>query len=181
MKLPEKLIALDIESTDSDYQKGSIIQIGAVIVNEDLSLGAEFNTLIKPLDNYHNPDARKVHQITDEMLENAPTIQDALDAFEKFAHTASPRPLLASWGNYFDITFIRETYRKIGRKYQFSYRSLDLKSIAIWEMAKHTPIHGEGLSGGVNAFLNALGMQFEGTPHNALHDIKNTMRIIQAL
>lgn len=179
MKLPTKYIAIDIETTDADYRKGDIIQIGAVVVNEDLSIdipNGTFNIYIAPTSDFRNPEAMAVNKISEETLSKALMCQGALERFESWSQQFSDRPLLAAWGTYFDVTFLREYYRKIGRKYPFSYRCLDLKSIAIWEAAKR----GQSAEGGVHTFLEMNGLTFEGNPHDGLDDIINTMRIIQA-
>ncbi len=175
MKLPNKYIAIDIETTDADYRKGDIIQIGAVVVNEDLSIGERFSTYIKPTSDFRNPEAMNVNKISEEILANAMDAEEALSCFESFALDVEKRPLLAAWGAYFDVVFLKEFYRKIGRKYPFSYRCLDLKTIAIWEAAKME----DSVSGGVSAFLEKNGLIFEGTTHDGLDDIVNTMKIIQ--
>ncbi len=175
MKLPNKYIAIDIETTDSDYAKGDVIQIGGVVVNEDLCLGKAFSMYLKPLTSYRNPEAMEKNQITEEMLDAALEAETTLEAFEKFCWEVDKRPMLAAWGTYFDVGFLRGYYRKMGRKWPFSYRCLDLKSIAIWEAAKL----GDSDSGGVTGFLERNGMKFEGREHDGLDDILNTMRIIQ--
>jgi DNA polymerase III epsilon subunit-like protein len=177
MNLPTKYIAIDIETTDADHRLGDVIQIGAVVVNEDLSMGSTFSTYLKPESSFRNPEAMAVNKITEETLESAPTSDRALANFETFCKfQAGDRPMLAAWGTYFDVTFLREFYHHIGRKWPFSYRCLDLKTIAIWEASKR----GESAEGGVSKHLELLGLEFEGEQHDALADIKNTMRIVQA-
>lgn len=179
MILPQNIIAIDLETTDSDAMAGGeIVQIGAVIVKPDLSLGATFRTYVKPRTAYRNSHAMVVNQISEEVLDNAPDVTVALNNFERFCleNSYSRRPMLSAWGAYFDISFLRQAYRNIGRDYPFSYRCIDLKTIAIWEQAKAD----DPLSGGVSTFLEKRGMQFEGMEHDALDDIKNTMRIIQS-
>lgn len=177
MKLPCKIIALDLETTDSDARIGDIIQIGAVIVNEDLSLGETFMSYVKPFTDHRNPKAMECNQISEETLQNAPHADIVFDHFRKFCQQVDERPILASWGAYFDISFLKETYRRMNYEWCFSYRSIDLKTIAIWELAKRD----DSMSGGVQKFLHKLGLEFEGTPHDGLDDIINTMRIIQKL
>lgn len=177
MKLPEKIIAIDIETTDSDYRAGDIVQIGAVIVNEDLSLGQEFNAYIHPLSTHRSKRAMEVNHISEEILDKAEFPSVVFKKFAEYAHQIGERPMLASWGTYFDVVYMRESHRKLGIEFPFSYRCLDLKTIAIWEMAKN----GNTMKGGVHKFLEALGLSFEGTPHDGLDDIKNTMKIIQKL
>lgn len=171
-----KYIAIDLETTDSDHAKGDIIQIGAVIVNEKFEVLEEWNMYIRPTSPYRNPEAMKVNKISEDVLTTAEFPDIALNFFERFCLSAGDRPMLAAWGTYFDIVFLREYYRKIGRDYLFSYRCLDLKSIAVWEEAKR----GLPAEGGLNTFMERAGITFEGTPHDALADITNTVRLIQS-
>ncbi|MCP6727567.1 MAG: 3'-5' exonuclease [Patescibacteria group bacterium] len=175
MKFPHNLICIDIECTDSDSHTGSVIQIGAVIVNKEFTVDktrGEFSMYIKPLDSFRNPQSMAVNKIPEEYLTNAINLNDALEMFESFCEDDH---ILACWGTYFDVPFLRAQYTKIGRKWPFGYRCFDLKSAAIWESAKHN----KPMTSGVFKFLESIGKDFEGTPHDALSDIKNTVRILE--
>ena len=176
MKLPENIICIDIETTSIDKEKGSIVQIAAVAVNDEFEpiRAREFDSLVKPLNSFREPSAMKLHGYTENELKLAPTLEEVLIMFESFCDKDK---LLASWGNYFDISFLQEQYKKIRRDYPFKQRSTDLKSIAIWEMSKkNIPI-----SGGIKRFLRALNSEFKGVSHNAIDDIKNTIEILRKL
>jgi len=174
MKLPHNLICIDIETTCSDEEKGSIIQLSAARVKQNFThvLGDSFNLYVKPLDSYRNPEAMAVNKISEEILSTAYTLHDALDLFESFCEDDN---ILAAWGNYFDVVFLRKQYEKIYREYPFSHRSMDLKSIAIWEMAKRN----KPMTSGVSKFLKELGRPFVGEQHNAIDDISNTINILK--
>lgn len=176
MIFPHNLICIDIETTDSNPKTGSIIQLSAVAVNKNFELikAREFDSYIKPLDSYRNPKAMAVNQISEEELNYAPLLSEVLVMFESFCDEDN---ILASWGAYFDIPFLKAQYEKIFRKWPFSYRTFDLKSVAIWEMAKRdTP-----MTSCVSKFLVALGKEFSGRQHNALDDIKNSVKILKHL
>ncbi len=176
MHLPTNLICLDLETTDSDNVTGSIIQISAIVVNQNFEPvhAREFNEYVCPLDSYRNPRAMEVNKISEEILRTASPLSVVLEMFESFTDNDD---ILAAWGNYFDIPFLKQQYKKIHREWPFSHRSFDLKSVAIWEMAKRNI----PMSSGVNKFLITLGQKFEGQQHNALDDIKNTVRILKYL
>lgn len=176
MQFPHNLVAIDIETTDSNSKTGSIIQLAAVVVNKDFELvqAREFNTFVKPLDFYRNPKAMAVNQISEENLVNAPLLSEVLVMFESFCDKDN---ILSSWGAYFDIPFLKTQYDKIYRKFPFSHRSFDLKSVAIWELAKReVPV-----TSGVSRFLEMIGKEFKGQQHNALDDIKNSVEILKHL
>jgi len=177
MKLPFDIIALDIECTDSNPELGSIIQLSAVTVNRDFKIEKEkFDIYIQPLDSYRKPQAMSVNKITEQQLITAYLLPGALKLFEYYCNI-SEKFVLASWGNYFDIPFLKKQYEKIKRDWPFGYKSMDLKTIAIWEMAKRN----QPLSSGLSRFLKSLNMGFEGTPHNALDDIINTVNLLKEL
>ena len=105
MKFPHNLICIDLETTDTDKHKGSIIQIGSVVVDKDFKIDktrGEFKLYIKPLDEYRNPKAMAVNKISEEYLINAICLNDALEMFESFCGEDTR---LACWGAYFDIPF----------------------------------------------------------------------------
>lgn len=125
MKLPNKFVAIDIECTDSDARKGDVIQIGSIIINEDLSTGFVFETLIHPISDYRNPEAMKVNGISEEELLVAPNIHAALSEFERFTlKNIGDKSILAAWGAYFDVVFMKTIYEKLNREWPFSRRSI---------------------------------------------------------
>ena len=173
-QLPFAFAAIDIETTDISAEKGSIIQIGAVLLTNELRVLGTFDSYVKPLDKYRNPEAMKVNGIDEETLQMADVLPAVLNRFEKFAKDVQ---VLAAWGAYFDVPFLKKQYEKIERDWLFGYRTLDLKSIAIWQMA----CRGQQISSGVERFLKALDMDFKGETHDARADILNTLRILEKL
>lgn len=183
MRLPNTLICLDIETTGTTADRHSIIQIGALAIRPDLSTASTFNRLIRPVPgDKWDRRAEEVHSISQERLEaEGLPYYDALAYFYDWAHkaTGDSRPMLASWGTYFDIAFLRAFHARVGLRWNYQRKCIDLKSIAYWEMAKRES--GIGIDGfGVEGTLQALGMKFEGKPHDGFDDIVNTMRIIRA-
>lgn len=174
MRLPTNLICLDIETTDSDSEIGSLIQIGAVLVNEEFKIIDSFSIYVKPLTTHRSARATAIHKISEDTLANAYTLPNALALFENFCKDTKH---LAAWGNYFDVAFLKTQYKKIYRDWPFGYKSIDLKSIAIWEFAKRDVL----FTGGVFKACNLLDIPFEGTTHDGLDDIKNTVKILQKL
>lgn len=174
MKFPHNLICIDVETTDSDNKLGSIIQLSAIVVNQEFEpiRAREFDMYVQPLDSYRNSKAMAVNKISEEILKTASTLQEVLEMFESFCDEDN---VLASWGAYFDIPFLEKQYEKIYRKYPFSHRCFDLKSVAIWELAKKNI----SMTSGVSKFLKALNKDFKGVQHNALDDIRNAVEILR--
>jgi DNA polymerase III alpha subunit (gram-positive type) len=176
MKLPFNLVCIDIETTGLNMANADIVQLAAIITDEMFKPipGLEFNKYIKPLSSYREPNAMKIHEINEHILNSSPTLEEVLIMFENFC---AENKILASWGNYFDIPFLYKQYEKINRKIPFSYKSIDLKSIAIWERAKDDI----AINGNIKKMLKSLNADFDGVEHNALNDIKNTIKLLNIL
>lgn len=172
MKLPYKVVAIDLETTGLDKDVASIVELGAVVVNEDLTIAREFRSYIKPLDSFRTEKAMEVNGITEEMLASAPTLEEVLMKFDRFS--AGVRNL-GAWGTYFDVQFLKAQYKKIDRQYPYDWRDFDLKTVAMWELGKREMATMKG----VEACLKKLGLEFIGDAHSALDDIKNSVRILQ--
>lgn len=173
MKLPYKVVAIDLETTGTDKNIASILELGAVIMNEDLSIAREFQAYIKPLDDYWSQEAEKVNGLSKSFIEeNGKPLAEVLMEFERW--TLGER-VLGAWGTYFDVQFLKAQYEKVHRPYPFDWRDFDLKTVAMWELGKQ----GKATMKGVEHCLKKLGLTFEGDAHSALDDIKNCVRILQ--
>lgn len=179
MRLPHKLVAIDIETTGLFPEAGAdIVQIGAVIVNEDLSMGNTFKSYVKPKSEYRDAKAMQINGISEATLAEAPELEEAMDKLWRFAinGTCTTQPSLAAWGPTFDFSFIMAVCHKYGIEARYNFRPIDLKTIAWWEFA-----HMGTTSNGVAGYLKKVGLEFEGEKHDALSDIVNTVRLIQAV
>jgi len=172
MKLYSDLICIDIETTDTDSKIGEIIQIGALRVSKDFQITDNFDIYVRPTTTHRKPEAMAVNQISEQTLASGFEFNMAMEMFETFCQKTK---FLAAWGNYFDVEFLHTEYNKHNRKWPFHWKSIDLKSIAIWEFAKRDV----EFSGGVSKGLKNLGLEWEGVHHDAGDDIKNTLRILQ--
>jgi len=176
MLLPKNIVCIDIETTDVNSNLGSIIQLSGIVVDKEFKpmFAREFDSYVFPLNNHRNRQAMNVNNINEEDLLHAPSLEEVLIMFESFC---GEDKLLASWGAYFDISFLKKQYEKIERKWPFGFKSFDLKTIGIWESSKKDL----GLiKGGLNEYLEMNGSVFEGTKHNSLDDIKNTVKLIRS-
>jgi DNA polymerase III alpha subunit (gram-positive type) len=177
MNFKDKIICIDIETTDINPDIGSIIQISALKLDNNFEYDEYdvFNEYIKPLDNHRSKEAMKVNNISEEILSEANNLNDVLLFFENYCDDYK---ILSAWGNYFDIPFLRKQYEKINSKWPFNHKTYELKTIALWEMAKKdiSLKHGSLIE-----IINETGMVFEGNQHDALDDIKNTVNLIKKL
>jgi len=178
MRLPHKLVAIDIETTGLFPELGAeMIELGAVIVNEDLSMGATYKSFIKPSTEYRDAKAMSINLISEETLATAPALTDVMAELWQFAtaNTGSTQPVLAAWGPTFDVVFIQSVCRNAGIELKYNFRHIDIKSIAWWELARRGTS-----SNGVTGYLKKMGLDFEGPKHEALSDIVNTCRLLQS-
>jgi DNA polymerase III epsilon subunit len=107
----EKLIAFDIETTGLYPEQGDmIVEIGAVpIIDKQVLPEIGFEALINP--GIHIPsDISRINGITDEMVRDAPTLENVLPSFLDFIGN---RPLIAH-NAQFDVGFITYYLKKAG-------------------------------------------------------------------
>src|SRR5690606_836522 len=108
----DKFVVLDIETTGLSPINDMITEIGAVkIVNGEIV--EEYNQLINPERNI--PDhIVELTGITNEMVKDMPTIDQVLPKFQEFIGDS----ILVAHNASFDIGFLREQYKRIGRELQ---------------------------------------------------------------
>lgn len=100
IEIPNKYIAFDIETTGLDPMYDEIIEIGAIKIENGKEIET-FNTLIKPeyeIDEF----ITELTGITNEMLKNAPLIDEVLPKFMTFIKDS----IILGHNVNFDINFI---------------------------------------------------------------------------
>ncbi len=107
--MPEKYVALDVETSDlSPARGGRVIEIAAVVVEEQLILD-EYSTLIN-VDCFIHPGAKKVHGISRHILADYPTPEEV---WPQFLDCIGSSPLIAHNAR-FDIGFLRHELALLG-------------------------------------------------------------------
>ena len=96
----DEIVCFDIETTGLNKKYEVIIEIGAVVLKNG-EITDRFNTFVSP-GRILSPEIIRLTGITDEMLEGAPSQEEALRAFLAFA---GDRPLAAHNAD-FDMGFI---------------------------------------------------------------------------
>ena len=100
IEFPSEYIVFDIETTGLDSQFNEIIEIGAIKV-KDGKIIDNFNTLVKP--EYEIDDfITDLTGITNEMVAQAPSIQEVLPKFLKYVESY----ILVGHNINFDINFV---------------------------------------------------------------------------
>lgn len=175
MRFTRKLIAIDLETTGSIGSKYSIVQLGAVKLDDNFNIVDTFNMFARPLEKDVEIFAMNVHKIPINDILRSEHIEKVLNEFERWI--GKPRDYyLAAWGTNFDINFLREQYKKLNRQYPFSYRCIDLKSIVLYELARRN-IRFKYT--GLKSICKLMKLPFEGRAHDGLTDAKMSIKLIQ--
>ncbi|MCD6417713.1 3'-5' exoribonuclease, partial [bacterium] len=160
----EDIVAIDTETTGLDTQNDAIIEIAAVRIFADENKDAEeFSTLVKcrrPIPFY----IRQLTGIDDEMLRDAPEIDDALNKFLEFIKDS----LLVAHNAPFDIGIIDENFKKIGQTYLENriIDTLPLARILFPNLINHQ----------LETVGELFNLRLEGA-HRALNDARITAKI----
>jgi DNA polymerase-3 subunit epsilon len=121
---------LDFETTGSNPYLHFPIQIGAVLVREDLSIVERFSSYIRPPGEARNTDiAFRIHHIALSKLRNAPEPKDVINDFFRIFGTEY---CFASWNISFDVSFFRKLCNDNNKMKLFdriSYRHIDVQTI----------------------------------------------------
>ena len=165
-------VIVDLETTGSSPKKGAAItEIGAVKVKSGEHHG-HFESFVNPL----TPIPEYITQmtgITEQMLANAPVIDEILPAFFDFAGDSS-QAILVAHNAPFDLSFLKSAAKDIDIKWP-AYKTLDTVTIARQVLSKEDV---------PNCKLSTLA-EFFGTKtepnHRALDDAKATTEILHGL
>lgn len=110
LDFPDSYIIIDIETTGLDPIYDEIIEITALKVNQDKIVDT-FTTLIKPTKPI-NPFITELTGITNDMVENSPSITDVLPNFLTFIKNET----LIGHNINFDINFLYDNFIKTGHE-----------------------------------------------------------------
>ena len=165
-------VIVDLETTGSSPKKGAAItEIGAVKVKSG-EHHSHFESFVNPL----TPIPEYITQmtgITEQMLANAPVIDEILPAFFDFAGDSS-QAILVAHNAPFDLSFLKSAAKDIDIKWP-AYKTLDTVTIARQVLSKEDV---------PNCKLSTLA-EFFGTKtepnHRALDDAKATTEILHGL
>ena len=114
--LPTSFVAVDTETTGLDFDLCNIIEIGAVKVN-DGQIVDRFKSFIK-VDEKLPPFIVHLTGITDEMLANAPSLNEVVTDFEAFVGDS----ILLAHNASFDMNFLYTAYeRALGKPLRNDY------------------------------------------------------------
>jgi len=125
-----RALVIDVETTGLDPARHACIELGAVLLDEELETVWEFSSLICP-----EPGA----EVCAEALGvSGITLAEALAAepaaavvrrFEDLVAQETAPLVLAGWNVWFDVSFLKVLYQQAGLSWRFGHRFLDVQSI----------------------------------------------------
>lgn len=159
-------VVLDIETTGLHAGKDKIIEIAAVKIGPDDKIVDEYHTMVNPCMRIP-PDSIKIHNITDDMVQDAPAVTDVMPQLAEFckgfvvcAHNAS-----------FDIGFLRIAADQAGvRLPDMVLDTLPLSRAVMTELKRHR----------LDTVCKKLGVKLD-THHRALFDTRATAHMLTLL
>ncbi|MCR5336999.1 MAG: PolC-type DNA polymerase III [Lachnospiraceae bacterium] len=113
--LLDDFVVFDIETTGFSYEKNNIIEIGAVKVQGG-QITDRFSSYVNP----REPIPYRIQNLTsisDEMVKDAPYIEEVLPQFMEFCKGC----VLVAHNASFDTGFIRENCRRIGLPFDYTW------------------------------------------------------------
>lgn len=164
-KAPTVVRVIDTETAGQKFEEDAVLEIGSVDL--DVATGTIFNpmqTLVDPGGAVINPHARRVHQISDEMLAGAPPFTQAVRAFAGATFYAAQR-----------AEFDRPRLRLTGRwlcTHKLALRAFpQVRAHGLQSLVKYVPLD-----------LTEVRPLFEGLhPHRALYDALCTAVLLRSI
>lgn len=172
----KKIIVVDLEASGCNYDKHSIIQIGAVRLSKTLEIEDEFNKYIIPYKEEWNKEAEQIHHITQIYLaENGMFLNIVLKNFVEWI--GEPKEYyIAQWSCGWDFNMILKAFQHLGWDNPFPYRNIDIASIVRFNLFT------KGFSPGKSLYkcANILGIDTKKyKPHDGLDDARLTVEVLQ--
>lgn len=151
------------------YKQNEIIEIGAIMLDENLNIIGEFDEFVKPTINPILSDfCKELTHIKQEDVDKANTLNTVMSKFEKWCGNDC---YLCSWGFYDKKQIKKEIKLKY---YRGNIEKLLQNHISIkhqfGDIKKIRPC-------GTQKALNMLKLKFEGTQHRAIDDVRNITKI----
>lgn len=172
LRLERPLIVLDTETTGTNTDTDSIIELGLEIItpSDDGVRVKEYRTLINPRRPIP-PGATAVHHITDDMVANAPTFEQLATNLHKGLSNVD----FAGYNVRFDLRILATEFKR--RALPWTYEGARvIDGFRLWQVA--CP---RSLEDAANEFLDEETKDaLAGEAHTALGDVRWSSRVIAA-
>lgn len=180
LTLDRPMLGFDLETTGTSDQQDRIVEIGLEIMipGKDTK---PYRTLVNP-ERRIPPAATRIHGITDEMVQGAPTFKQlAPNLLKGFAGAD-----FAGYNVRFDLRVVKAEFKRAGHSWDYEAARI-LDGLRLWQIAE-----GRTLSHAVDRWLKggtsnptrdaeiAAELDRDGHAHNALWDVRMVTRIIAA-
>lgn len=155
-----------------------IIEIGAVMLDDNLTEISSFKTFVKPvLNDGITKKITKLTGITDEMVENAPEFGTALRMFTNWCNGTGDDVTVYAWSDSDYDQICKEMQIK---EYESNEDELNITGNK-WDDFQHQfDTHlGFDRQLSLSAALDMAGIDFSGRAHDALDDARNTAELLQ--
>lgn len=173
-----KYCIIDLEATcwergDPDKQPHEIIEIGAVILDENYNPIKEFDIFVKPLDNSTLTEyCKSLTSITQKDVDSAPTLSVAISQLKEWLGNTDD-VIFCSWG-YFDKEQLLKDCKRNMVDYPFNEDHINVK-------VKFSKVMKRTRKMGLQKALRILGIQFEGTPHRGGDDARMIAKVFKII
>lgn len=159
--------------------KMEIIEIGAVLLDENYTEIGHFKTLVKPQFNEEiEPLFERITGITTKMVENAPFFEEGLKMFLSWCNSVNDEIQIYQWSD----SDLLQIQKEMGLK-DVAVSARDTHLLVEWndfqkEYGDKLMLHRQvSLK---NAIMYA-GLDFEGREHDALWDARNTGTLLRII
>lgn len=154
-----------------------IIEIGAVLIDDNLTEIAAFRTYVKPeYSDRINSNVEKLTGISYAMVENAPTFAEAFHMFTDWCMGTGKEFVIHAWS---DSDYAQVKNEMILKEYRPSKEEECITDIA-WQDFQRTIDEYLGFERQISLqkALELAGIDFKGHAHDALDDARNTASLL---
>lgn len=146
------------------------IEIGCVLCDLAGHVVDEFSTFVRPTQNpVLSPFCRQLTNISQNDVDCAPLFEEAMQLLD--AWCGGRHAFWCSWGNYDRRLLLNQEHRTLSNSLFTKLPHVNLKKA--WRRSVRNRSHS-----GLQAALDFHDISFEGTPHRAIFDAKNTARLL---
>ena len=127
---------VDVETTGLDPNFHEIIDVGIIIINQNLEIKGHYYSKVLPnFPERIDPMAKQINGFDLERWteEDALSEEDLIEGMRVFLNHFGVKPIFIAFNSWFDSGFVRNLLQEHGYKFNdwFDYRVLDIPSIAL--------------------------------------------------
>lgn len=156
-----------------------IIQIGAVLLDENYQEIGSFHTLVRP--QYNNRIEKRIERLTGirtEMVQNSPVFEEAIQQFFSWCNSQNDDILIYQWSESDCIQITKELQLK---KIQLNEKNQELLQKFQDFQKEYRDTLGVPRALSLKDAVMYAGVDFQGRAHNALYDAENTAVLLRII